>query len=727
MMGKVITTVVFLGLMSVRAQNLDKINALRSELAKANSETKQYTLYNNLAWEFRSAFPDSAILYSKLAYEIGLKLKRPDLAKALNFIGVSYYHKGDNLVAYDFYKEALQWAKANNDSAQLGHAYNNLGRLFLEQGMMPKSIEHLQQAKNIFTAIIDSSGTAYVLQSLGGYYKSNKLYNEAERNYKEALSIRLKMNNPREVVSAYLMLGKLYLENRQVNKALQQFQEADERATRTRDDLALAEVKLQMAECFMLNGELSKAEQMGSEGLNRIKQAGNNRLLPEACLIMGQIYQNKGDNVQAKKFFDNTVNVSTTRNDLNTRMEAYFYLWQSNHNKTSISQEFEYYSKYVSLKDSIQRMEAQQHEDQIKFQYEIHKRDTENEILKVKEQRKTAIIAGLAVLAVSALVILFQLIRTRRRILRVNKLLEERNGQVKRMNGMLRHKNIALESHMKTLFEFSKNKSIAIGNLTTAAKDIVSITAKKLKASQVSMWIYNDAENCIETLACYQLDNNHFKETQKLRYVDAPRYFEAIKTERIIVAHEARKHDATREFNQNYFIPNDIHSLLDVSFFLDGHLKGVLCCEHMGKVRQWTAEDKLFASSVADIITLSFRTAQRLEYEHHIKEQNRKIGHMNEVLEEKVKLRTQELEEQNKVLREYAFINSHVLRAPLSRVLGLINLLHLDNHTDTNILSMLRKSSDELDQIVRKITLTLDTGAPLRAEQLRDDGELPLA
>lgn len=705
------------------AQNLDKINALRDELTKATTDSRKYNAYNNLAWEFRSAFPDSAIHYSKLAYDLGLKLKRRDLAKSLNFIGVSYYHKGDNLVAYDFYKEAVKWAEANDDSLQLGHAFNNLGRLFQEQGMMQQSLVNLLNARNIFTAIPDSSGMAYASQSLGGYYKLNKQYKESEGQYIRALSIRLAIKNPREIISAYLLLGKLYLEEQQVDKALKQFKQADSLAVSIHDDLALAETKMQVAECLMVKGSLQDAERIGLEGLTRIRQAGNNRLLPEANLIMGQIYQNKGDATQARKYFDNTVNVATTRNDLNTRMEAYFYLWQASRAKNSSSVEFEYYSKYVTLKDSVQNMEARQREAQLNFQFEIQKRDVENRVLRAKTQRKTAVIAGLAVLIVSVLIILYLVVRNRRRILRINKLLEDRNNQIKRMNGLLRHKNIALEGHMNTLSAFSKNKSITIGNLAMAAKDIVSITSKKLKISQVSIWIYNNEEKRIETLACYRLDGDLYRETQTILYADAPAYFEAIKAERIIVAHEARTHAATHEFTEQYFIPNNIYSLLDVSFFLDGQLKGVLCCEHMGKVRQWTAEDKLFVSSVADIITLSFRAAQRLEYEHQIKEQNRKIGQMNEVLEQKVQLRTEELEKQNHALREYAFINSHMLRGPLSRVLGLINLLAMNkSHDDANVLKLLRKSSDELDQIVRKITMAIDSGMPLRADELRDEG-----
>lgn len=66
----------------------------------------------------------------------------------------------------------------------------------------------------------------------------------------------------------------------------------------------------------------------------------------------------------------------------------------------------------------------------------------------------------------------------------------------------------------------------------------------------------------------------------------------------------------------------------------------------------------------------------------------------------------QEIEEQNVKLREIAWIQSHVVRAPLARMMGLVKLL--DNHSPekvstTNVLKCIATSADELDGIIRDI------------------------
>ena len=67
----------------------------------------------------------------------------------------------------------------------------------------------------------------------------------------------------------------------------------------------------------------------------------------------------------------------------------------------------------------------------------------------------------------------------------------------------------------------------------------------------------------------------------------------------------------------------------------------------------------------------------------------------------------QAIEEQNKKLKEIAWIQSHVVRAPLARIMGLVDLLseqHSNEDIDNSqIIEAIASSANELDQIIRKI------------------------
>lgn len=65
------------------------------------------------------------------------------------------------------------------------------------------------------------------------------------------------------------------------------------------------------------------------------------------------------------------------------------------------------------------------------------------------------------------------------------------------------------------------------------------------------------------------------------------------------------------------------------------------------------------------------------------------------------------IEERNKALQEIAWIQSHVIRSPLARLKGLLNLLsHTVTEKEKNeILDLIYKSADDLDSVIEDITI----------------------
>jgi len=85
---------------------------------------------------------------------------------------------------------------------------------------------------------------------------------------------------------------------------------------------------------------------------------------------------------------------------------------------------------------------------------------------------------------------------------------------------------------------------------------------------------------------------------------------------------------------------------------------------------------------------------------------SRIIGSMQDITERRKYINA--IERSNERLREIAWTQSHVVRAPLARIMGLIELLknqrnNLDNIEE--IIDNILNSSEELDKVIRKITI----------------------
>jgi hypothetical protein len=127
--------------------------------------------------------------------------------------------------------------------------------------------------------------------------------------------------------------------------------------------------------------------------------------------------------------------------------------------------------------------------------------------------------------------------------------------------------------------------------------------------------------------------------------------------------------------------------------------------------------------------TMLTSLAKEIEQQHkQLKDQheeisaiNTKLEEYNQHLEERVHERTIELEAKNRGLTEYAFINSHLLRGPLSRILGLLHLLQISEVSpkEREIVRHLCSASKELDEVVARINKAIDSGHTFDREAIR--------
>lgn len=88
---------------------------------------------------------------------------------------------------------------------------------------------------------------------------------------------------------------------------------------------------------------------------------------------------------------------------------------------------------------------------------------------------------------------------------------------------------------------------------------------------------------------------------------------------------------------------------------------------------------------------------------------NKVTQEINTNLEKIVESRTLKITQQNTALRNYEFENSHSVRGPLARILGLISLMEVETLTEDQKLLMARidDSANELDEIIKNMSKIL--------------------
>ena len=188
------------------------------------------------------------------------------------------------------------------------------------------------------------------------------------------------------------------------------------------------------------------------------------------------------------------------------------------------------------------------------------------------------------------------------------------------------------------LLELATNTDLYRGDLAQAFRVITEVAANTLRVARASIWFFTEARTAIRCADLFEQSADTHSSGIELPATDYPRYFAELATEDVIVANRAQTDPKTAEFAVNYLIPLGITSMLDVPIRTEGKMVGVICHEHIGPARVWTAEEQQFATSVAGTVALVLEAADRRKAEELLRENEEKYRNLFEASQDAIML-----------------------------------------------------------------------------------------
>jgi PAS domain S-box-containing protein len=199
------------------------------------------------------------------------------------------------------------------------------------------------------------------------------------------------------------------------------------------------------------------------------------------------------------------------------------------------------------------------------------------------------------------------------------------NDQLKRAEEKLRKRSEQMQKHRDVLLELAQSDK---SDLAKALRKICSLSAGTIEVARVSYWSLLENDSAINCEVLYLRGSDSFNEQFKgtrLGFCDGPAYFEALATKRPIVADRVLTNPATSSLAENYLKPLGISSMLDAPVWVRGQVVGVLCHEHVGPARDWSAEEIDFVSALAAMVSLALEESKRAQSEHLLRESEEKF------------------------------------------------------------------------------------------------------
>jgi GAF domain-containing protein len=152
------------------------------------------------------------------------------------------------------------------------------------------------------------------------------------------------------------------------------------------------------------------------------------------------------------------------------------------------------------------------------------------------------------------------------------------------------------------------------GQTSTEAffQDLTLTLVEETGATRASVWLYPNPllRDSIECLSLYDRTDKAWSAGATLSEDDFGPYFEAMRRDNMIVASDARAHEVTSCFNEVYFGPLGIYSLLDVGINVSGEPFGLFCCENTTDILNWTPEHVEYLRQVGTLLGFALRKAR---------------------------------------------------------------------------------------------------------------------
>jgi PAS domain S-box-containing protein len=171
----------------------------------------------------------------------------------------------------------------------------------------------------------------------------------------------------------------------------------------------------------------------------------------------------------------------------------------------------------------------------------------------------------------------------------------------------------AFERQQRALIALATTTAAADGALENVAALATELIAGAVDVARAGVWLLDQTRTKLRQIDLYVRSTGAHEQGAELPAVDYPAYFEAIRSGRVVDAHDALTDPRTNEFADAYLRPLGITSMLDAGIRFGSEVVGTVCLEHVGAPRTWQRHELEFAGEVADQLSLALHNRARLD------------------------------------------------------------------------------------------------------------------
>jgi len=438
-------------------------------------------------------YEKSIIYYSRLADIYIQQNKELEAARIYSQLGSAHKQWSNYDLAKRFYEKSMIICKKHQDFEGIALCLTGIATVLTHWGDYNQALSQYLESLKFWEEMGNREGIAKSYNNIGMLYQELGEYERANDYYKKALLIFEDLKDHWFIVNMTLHIGDIYLQTDDYEKALEFFLQALE-YEKTVDNKKLKAIALSnIGEVYSKMGDFHEALDYQNKALILKKELGDKKRLSITYSELGNIYKNLGDYTKALDFLIKGLELATEINAKYQINTSYKYLSDVYSSIGDYQKSLDFYKKYIEGSEDVNSMESKKIIAQLQSQYQLEKKEKENNALrnsedlneaKIRIQQLVIILAGIILIASLILAFVFRRREKQKKKLNIqmalkNKEIEQQGERVQKLNIELQEANATKDKFFSILAHDLKNPFNSLILLTEVLLDDINILSKE--------------------------------------------------------------------------------------------------------------------------------------------------------------------------------------------------------------------------------------------------------
>ena len=165
------------------------------------------------------------------------------------------------------------------------------------------------------------------------------------------------------------------------------------------------------------------------------------------------------------------------------------------------------------------------------------------------------------------------------------------------------------------LSNLMRRGEIRSGSLSSALRALAKALAVELVVDRGGIWLLNNDKVHVRASEIYLAATDAFTTHATISLLGAIKQFEQTSSHDVVAVNDTSVPNPLDVFDAEFFKKLGIKSVMHAPIISDGELIGFLTCATLGRTIEWSAEQKLIASAIANLTALVVERHDRLTAE----------------------------------------------------------------------------------------------------------------